>query len=55
MRGFKNKPYEYGIKCPNCNAMKLRKAGMAVGKGYRVMQRYECHHCGIFTVNPRKA
>jgi hypothetical protein len=55
MRGFKNKPYEYGLKCPNCNALKLRKAGKAMAGNWQLKQRYECHHCGIFTVNPRRA
>ena len=54
MSSFKNKPYEYGIKCPNCKALKLRKSGRAMGGGFKIKQRYECSHCGIVTVNPVK-
>lgn len=53
-RGFRDKPFEYGLKCPNCKALKLRKAGKAVGGGFKIKQRFECYHCGVFTVNPIK-
>lgn len=49
-----NHRYVIGFKCPECGSKRLRKAGSAMGKNYKLKRRYHCDNCDLHTVKPVK-